>query len=74
MNYKTKIGIKINFLKVTEMVNTAVLQIGTSGPIKPISSLPEGYQIHPKISPTTQALSPAVPLQAPVREKGSMNK
>ncbi|MED1472659.1 spore germination protein GerPB [Bacillus salipaludis] len=68
MNNKTKLGIKINFLKITEMVNTAVLQIGSSGPIKRSAVLPEWYQIHPPAVPTG-AQAPAVPLQAPVREK-----
>ncbi|MED1469743.1 spore germination protein GerPB [Bacillus salipaludis] len=74
MNFKTRLGIKINFLKITEMVNTSVLQIGSSGPIKRSSALPEWYQIHPPVAPGTQILAPAVPLQAPVRKKGRMNK
>ncbi|MDQ6599233.1 spore gernimation protein [Bacillus salipaludis] len=90
MDFKTRVGIKINFLKITEMVNTAVLQIGSSGPIKRSAVLPEWYQIHPPVAPgiisaavplaapvrekTTELLAPAVPLQAPVPEKGNMNK
>ncbi|OIK15362.1 hypothetical protein BIV60_10005 [Bacillus sp. MUM 116] len=71
MNYKTQLRIKINFLKITEMVNTSVLQIGSSGPIKKSAVLPEEYQIHPKLVSTSTVLAPAVPLQAPVRDKGS---
>ncbi|MED3562555.1 spore germination protein GerPB [Bacillus xiapuensis] len=83
MNFKTKLEIKVNFLKITEIVNTAVLQIGSSGPIKRQAMLPEWYQIHPPVAPGAgQTLAPAVPLQSPVRvplqatvlEKGSMNK
>ncbi|NRD79586.1 spore gernimation protein [Bacillus sp. BRMEA1] len=59
--------IKINFLKIGEMGNTAVLQIGTSGVIKRYSELQKfGYSI--AAQPLSQLqLAPAVPLQSPVR-------
>lgn len=66
MNYNTQLGIIINFLKIGDMANTGVLQVGTAGNIKRYSRL-HGYSIHPKV-PSTQ-YAPSVPLQSPVREK-----
>ncbi|NRD81148.1 spore gernimation protein [Bacillus sp. BRMEA1] len=61
--------IKINFLKIGEMGNTAVLQIGTAGVIKRYSQLQQyGYSIAAASPPQLQ-LAPAVPLQSPVRNK-----
>ncbi|NRD80258.1 spore gernimation protein [Bacillus sp. BRMEA1] len=67
MDYKTQLGIKINFLKIGEMGNTAILQIGTAGTIKRYSEL-QGYSIASSIAfPPASQLAPAVPLQSPVR-------
>jgi spore germination protein PB len=79
MNFYIQQSIHINFIKIGGLTNSAVLQIGSAGMIKPAAYLyntggfiqPAPQAIKPgelpSEIPSTQFLAPAVPLQAPVR-------
>lgn len=74
MNFYIQQSIHINLLKIGGITNSSVLQIGSSGIIKPTSYLfntggfikpaPEAMPIGQ--STTSAQEAPAVPLQAPV--------
>ena len=79
MNFYIQQCIQINYLKIGGITNSSVLQIGSAGIIKPAAYLyntggftgPAPAAIKPgeapQIQQTTGLLSPAVPLQAPIR-------
>jgi spore germination protein PB len=79
MNFYIQQSIQINFIKIGGITNSSVLQIGSAGIIKPAAYLyntggftgPAPAAIKPgevpQIQQTTELLSPAVPLQAPIR-------
>lgn len=83
MNFYIQQSIHIHFIKVGGITNSSVLQIGSSGIIKPASYLYNtGGFIQPApmatkqplLSTPSQLLAPAVPLQAAVREKNEGSK
>ncbi|OIK09454.1 spore gernimation protein [Bacillus sp. MUM 116] len=78
MNFYIQQSIQINYIKIGGITNSSVLQIGSAGIIKPAAYLyntggftgPAPAAIKPgelPIQQTSQILTPAVPLQAPVR-------
>ncbi|MBT2729254.1 spore germination protein GerPB [Neobacillus sp. C211] len=71
MNFYIQQSIQINFIKIGGITNSSVLQIGSAGIIKPTSHLYNtgGFtQPAPKTSGSLLG-TPAVPLQAAVREQ-----
>ncbi|MCL6570430.1 MAG: spore germination protein GerPB [Bacillus sp. (in: Bacteria)] len=74
MNFYIQQSIQINSIKINGITNSSVLQIGSAGIIKPQTNLyntggftqPAPTAISGGETPST-LLSPAVPLQAPVR-------
>ncbi|OLS36496.1 spore germination protein GerPB [Bacillus sp. MRMR6] len=72
MNFYIQQSIQINFIKIGSIANSSVLQIGSSGIIKPASYL---YNTGGFTEPAPAAVQTgdtshgalAVPLQAPVR-------
>lgn len=85
MNFYIQQSIHINFIKIGGVTNSSILQIGSAGIIRsaaylyntggftkpaPAAIKPGDINISAQSSP--EALTPAVPLQAPVRgtEKG----
>ncbi len=82
MNFYIQQSIHINFLKIGGITNSSVLQIGSAGIIKPAAYLsntggfikPAPAAIKPgefptQLPPGATEFAPAVPLQAPVRQK-----
>jgi spore germination protein PB len=83
MNFYIQQSIHIHFIKVGGITNSSVLQIGSSGIIKPASYLyntggftqPAPVTLkQPSFEISSTQLTPAVPLQAPVREKNEGSK
>jgi spore germination protein PB len=83
MNFYIQQSIHIHFIKVGGITNSSVLQIGSSGIIKPASYLyntggftqPAPVALkQPSFTTSTNILAPAVPLQAAVREKNEGSK
>lgn len=77
MNFYIQQSITINFIKIGSITNSSVLQIGSAGIIKPASYLyntggftqPAPVALKQPVPTTSLLETPAVPLQAPVREK-----
>lgn len=74
MNFYIQQSIQINFIKIGGITNSSVLQIGSAGIIKPQAHL---YNTGGFTQPAPQSIqpsgtllgTPAVPLQAAVREQ-----
>lgn len=79
MNFFIQQSIHINFIKIGGITNSSILQIGSAGIIKAAAYLsntggftkpaPSAIKPGEVVSPTESslALTPAVPLQAPVQ-------
>jgi spore germination protein PB len=82
MNFYIQQSIHIHYIKIGGITNSSVLQIGSAGIIKPASYLyntggftqPAPSALTPVTGPAPSTIhAPAVPLQAPTRNKKSQS-